>query len=432
MFTKPYKYFVGIIGICFLIINFLGCGKDRDRENKKRIRLTWTGYAFPVYDKFRTEESKKFELIHPEIEVKYEPKTGQYIDSILTAIAGGAGPDMFLLDANYLVDFISRGTLVDLTDWIEEDKEYFKDIYPSLMEASKLNGRYYAIPGNCNVICLYYNKELFDEARLSYPTENWRWEDMLEAAQKLTKRDKSGRIIQFGLGVSSSWRLFFMFQNGGRFWNNDKTECIINSQESIEGLEFYKDLIEKYKVIPKSSDLRSEDELRMFINNRLAMWVDGSWTGAQLSILAKEMDYGITHIPYSKNRFSEVGFNSLVIWSGSKNTRLAYELARFMIRPDAIKFLIDKGDSMPLREKGEEEVDFFLRLPQMADDSGKILMGIMDYAVPWGWMSHPKIPFKEIGHIINKNLEEYIDIDKIAAKQALDNIAKEINLKLNQ
>ena len=91
----------------------------------------------------------------------------------MTQIAGGVAPDIFFV--NDLQTFVEKGTLVDLTSWIKEDKEYFENFWPpSLMDSLKWNDRFYTLPGNNGVTgLLFYNKDMFDKEKLPYPDEKF-------------------------------------------------------------------------------------------------------------------------------------------------------------------------------------------------------------------------------------------------------------------
>ena len=52
-----------------------------------------------------------------------------------------------------------------------------------------MDGNLYAMPDRGGALILYYNKDMFDGAGISYPTKDWTWVEFLDAAQKLTVRD---------------------------------------------------------------------------------------------------------------------------------------------------------------------------------------------------------------------------------------------------
>ncbi|MCD6218757.1 sugar ABC transporter substrate-binding protein [Candidatus Calescamantes bacterium] len=415
-----------IIPVAFFLSS---CARNRGEE---KILLRWSADAYPVYDKFRAEESKKFEKLHPEVTVRYEPIPGGVGSRILTQIAGRTAPDMFV--AGDLNTYISKGALIDLTDWYEEDKEYFKEIYPSLIESMMWEGRLYALPGNCNVDILYYNRDIFDEKGISYPDEDWTWENLLEAAKKLTKKDKRGNIIQFGCVFGPKW-LSFILQNGGKIWNENRTKCIINSPEAKEALVFWKDLYTKYKVAPTPLQMREQGCGELFIMGRAAMYLGNSWEVATFKIKSrKELNWDATLIPRAKGkkRFIPLAYLTYGIWEGSKHPKLAYELAKFMITPERIKFLVKVGDSLPIRPKGEA-MDYYLSDSTRPEKAKKAMLKSLSLSKSfYRTVYNPYIPSKEQEEIIYSTLEKFTVTGELSAEEALENIEDSLNRLLEE
>ena len=63
---------------------------------------------------------------------------------------------------------------------------------------------------------LYYNKDLLDKAGVKYPDENWKWDDLLAAAEKLTVKDAGGKVTQYALAMEGNDKYDkWVNQNGG-------------------------------------------------------------------------------------------------------------------------------------------------------------------------------------------------------------------------
>jgi multiple sugar transport system substrate-binding protein len=63
---------------------------------------------------------------------------------------------------------------------------------------------------------LYYNKAIFDEAKVAYPTDSWTWDDLLDAAKKLTIVESNGRVKRYGLGMEGGkWSLWLNQNKAG-------------------------------------------------------------------------------------------------------------------------------------------------------------------------------------------------------------------------
>ncbi len=147
---------------------------------------------------------------------------------------GGDMPDVFWMHSNYSQKFMSNDILLDLTDRIAGSEtinldNYYKDI----TALYQLNGKTYAIPKDYDTIGLWYNKEMFDAAGISYPDETWTWETMAEAAEKLT--DKENGQYGFASPAANNQDGYYnlIYTMGGSILNEDKTKSNWDSPDII-------------------------------------------------------------------------------------------------------------------------------------------------------------------------------------------------------
>jgi len=184
------------------------------------VRCRCAGYGTRCTSKAGQDFEKEWNEAHPDnpISVRYEPIAGSSYNVKLNAEAvAGTLQDIFIVPD--FLEYVRRGVLLDLTPYVEKYHawDYLRQIYPALLNFHIVDGKLYGVPYNLNTSVLYYNRTLFDREGLAYPTEDWTWKELLEAAQRLTKRDARGRLIQAGL-VSQFIR-FWALWNGARFWN---------------------------------------------------------------------------------------------------------------------------------------------------------------------------------------------------------------------
>jgi len=413
--------------VCLAVLFFIqGCRQaEENTKADKKIRLRWCGYAAVGYDQFRSEESKKFEKLYPDLTVTYEPVPGaSYTSKVLTMIAGGTCPDVFYIPGASPFDLTKRGVLLDLTSYIEADKDFFAELNPKLMEGMYYKGKIYSLPGNANVYVMYYNKTIFDREGLAYPTDKWSWQDMIAAATKLTKRDSRGKVIQFGCNHPPGIELIRSF--GGRLWNEDKTRCIIKSPQSVEALMLYKDLSDKYGVAPTQANYTEQGPADAFLTGRLAIYFGGGWDRSTFKLKGTTVDWGVSMLPKGKERAISLYYNCIGVPKSAKYPKLSYELIKFMIRPEGIKFLMDVGDSLPMRTKGEE-VDYFLKECVRSEEEGRMLLDSLDNSyLYYVDLSHPNVPQGRMDQILSEPFEKFM-LGLISAEETLQNIENDLN-----
>ena len=89
---------------------------------------------------------------------------------------------------------------------------------------------------------LYYNKDLFDKAGVKYPDENWTWDDLLAAAEKLTVKDASGKVKQYALAMENNNKYDkWVNQNGGAILDDmrNPSKCMLADPKSMDGGQAY-------------------------------------------------------------------------------------------------------------------------------------------------------------------------------------------------
>ncbi|OYO10124.1 sugar ABC transporter substrate-binding protein [Enemella evansiae] len=119
------------------------------------------------------------------IKVKdYDP--AEYSTQLTADLAAGTGADLLTIkEQKSLPPLIDGKQLQDLSD---------VQVSPNLSRVSdyRIDGKVYAIPYRSDSVYLFYNKDLFDRAKMSYPDGNWTWQDYQAAAVKMSGALKEG------------------------------------------------------------------------------------------------------------------------------------------------------------------------------------------------------------------------------------------------
>lgn len=214
----------------------------------------------------------------------FEEETGIHVDiqvngwsdywtALEAAATGGSLPDTFWMHSNNIYYYAANDQLLDLTDYINNSSDIDLKNYPEgLNQIYNLNGKQYAIPKDYDTIGLWYNKTMFDAAGVAYPDATWTWDDLKEAAKKLTKPDGS----QYGFLAalhSQEGYYNFVYQNGGTIVTADKKSGY-DDPKTIEAMEYYFNFVRE-GLSPAITDDAARAEA--FQNGLCAMALFGSW-----------------------------------------------------------------------------------------------------------------------------------------------------------
>jgi sn-glycerol 3-phosphate transport system substrate-binding protein len=138
-----------------------------------------------------------------------------------------------------------------------DGKKWMDGFYPAFLANSRADGKLWSVPFQRSTAVQYYNKAHFKEVGLDpdhYPTT---WKQLGEAAQKLTKRDASGRVTRWGIKLASDfgdaqWTFGALaFQAGLVLMNVAGTETYFKDPKATEAMAFWRSLAADYKATPE-------------------------------------------------------------------------------------------------------------------------------------------------------------------------------------
>ncbi len=295
----------------------------------------------------------EFEKENPGIKLK-PIYTGTYQDSItkvLTAVKSGEPPVTSILLSTDMFSLIDEDAIVPFDELVRtpEDQAWLKSFYPAFMENSQTAGKTWGIPFQRSTIVLYYNKELFKEAGLDPNRPPQTWKEQVEYAQKLTKRDASGKVTQWGIQIPSSGFPYWLFQAlaiqaGTNLMNAAGTQTYYDKPEVIEGLTYWVDLVKKYKVHPEGI-VDWGTTPKDFFEKKVAMvWTTtGNLTNVRTNA---KFDFGVAMLPAGKQRGSPTGGGNFYVYKKATPAQreAAFKFIKWITTPQrAAQWGIDTG-----------------------------------------------------------------------------------------
>lgn len=279
----------------------------------------------------------RFEEANPNITVQLEPVSGSdYYARLLTQIASGDAPDIMNIGDDAVPRFVESGAFLSLDSFVEADDSFSTDIYlPGLLDPGMYEGTLYFLPKDYSPLGVFYNKAIFDEYGVDYPSADWTWDDMLATARELTVDDDGdGTPEIYGLQLPGPWTTGFEYwvaAAGGQLINEEGTEFVgfMNSDEVANAVQFYADLYHEYGVTPPPADMlafgggNSE-----FDNGQAAMRIFGRWPqGGYLD--NPNIDLGVAGVPSNVTDQDVLFWGGFGIYSGSENAEAAWEFLKF-------------------------------------------------------------------------------------------------------
>ena len=263
------------IAAAFLLAGIISCGKGGASSDANTIKVAYWGG--PEEIAIIQDLVAEWQKDHPDVRVRLEHTPfSAYVSRLLTRMAGNVAPDIMAVEVNMFPSMWAKGAFQSLQPFIDRDATFnLEEFFPEVIERFSIDDNVYAIPRDtAPFACVYYNKTMFDQAKLAYPTDDWTWDDLLRLSQALTRKDADGRISRYGF-YAWAWQNF-VYSNGGKLVDDlyHPTKCLLGQSKAVEGLQFYADLINRYKVMPSSTDIKNlgMGAIQMFVAGKLAMF----------------------------------------------------------------------------------------------------------------------------------------------------------------
>ena len=307
-----------VVAICLSLI-LAGCSHPTEQGPVVLHLANWGGANDDVaYGRKIEALYHQFEVENPGIKLEIESVPDQYVQKMILSFVANASPDVMSLDAASAAVFINNGVLQDLQPLIQKDPDFkASDFWPNVLGIDARKEHLYAIPGDFTPLVVYYNKACFDRAHVPYPSGHWTYDQFLETARKLTIKDSSGKVVQYGYNFTNwmpGWIVWF-WNNGGDVLSStgDQASGYLNSDANVKTVTYLRDLIQKHKVSPDLSQTAATG-VDPFGNGQAAMEISGHWMIPSYKSAPKlKLDQiGVTELPTNLPKpqtvMYEVGF----------------------------------------------------------------------------------------------------------------------------
>jgi len=300
-----------------------------------------------------------FNESHPDINVEpiYCGNYDQTMQKSVTAALGNNPPDVALLLAIDLFTLLDLDLIEEIDQFlIGEDANFTEPFYEGFMENSVLNGVTWSIPFQRSTPIFYYNKEHFKAAGLDPDDPPDTWDELQDAAEKLTVKDGRGNVVRWGFEdiTDDTWTIqALVYQAGGKLANETGTEAYFDTPETAEAISFWTYMANVARIMPRhrSYGAASQD----FVAGATSMMFNS--TGSLRFVRdSATFDFGVAPLPGNKIRAVPTGGGNLYIFKGisEENKEAAWTFVRWLSQPTiSAKWSIGTG-YIPVRKDAFE------------------------------------------------------------------------------
>lgn len=157
-------------------------------KGESTMRLAWWGN--PTRDERTLKAADMYMAKHPEVKIESET-TGWagYWDKLATQAAAGSLPDLIQHDYAYMLQWVTRNQLADLTPYVKDGTIDLSKVNDSFLTGGMVDGKIYGISLGTNAVCLTYDPAVLAKAGIPKPdTATWTWEDFERIALEVYRK----------------------------------------------------------------------------------------------------------------------------------------------------------------------------------------------------------------------------------------------------
>lgn len=322
-----------------------GCSPGADRDE---ITVVLFGDVHEVAG-YRTLVDG-FTAEHPDVDVVLSPVATQdeLMARLTTAFAGGQPPDVFLLNFRRYGQFAVEGVIEPVQSYVDESELIdLADYSTPSLDAFRFDGEELTcFPQNLSSLVVYYNRTLFEQARLPLPEAGWTWDDFLATAQALTQGET------YGLGVDPSLiRLApFVWSNGGELVDDPEDPGALTltaDPAAREAVDWFLDLQSVHGVVPPDVEEQSESSEARFLRGTLGMYLNSRVAVPTLRTIT-DFDWDVAPLPVAPGgEPASILHTDAYCMSAEGNHDAAWQFIEYAVGPEGQEVLAESGRTVP-------------------------------------------------------------------------------------
>ena len=268
---------------------------------------------------------------------------GTYQETIvkaLTAHKSGTPPVTSVLLSTDMFTLVDEDAIVPIDNFVKtaDDKAWMNSFYKAFMMNSQTGGKTWGVPFQRSTVVMYWNKDAFKEAGLDANKPPQSWAELKDYATKLTKKDASGKVTQWGVQIPSSGFPYWLFQtltttNDTLLANDAGNAVKFDDPKVVEALQYWVDLgkagvhppgVVEWGTTPKD-----------FFERKVAIMFTTTGNLTNVKNNAK-FDFGVGMIPGNKRKGSPTGGGNFYIFKKAtpQQQEAAFTFIKWITQPE--------------------------------------------------------------------------------------------------
>lgn len=377
------------------------------KQNLENEVVFWT-LQMNDFAPYMNKVIQNFEAENPDIKIKWvDVPFSEGEKRTLASVLSDTPPDLINLNPDFSALLAQRGALYEI------DEQYTKQFNKSIINSLKYDGKLYSLPWYATSAVTIYNKDLLAKASAQVPKT---YEDVAKIAPQI--KSKTGAYAMLPNITENDTMLRILNKYGVTAEN-------INSQESVEVFNLFKNLYEK-DFIPKESVTQTHREaLEKYMAEKIVFFQAGANFLTMISENAFSTYENTDVAPQITGKSGQNDFSlmNFVIPLRAKHKDEALKFALYLTNYENQLELAKLTNVLAVNKKTLED-DFYNTYTDLASKARVISAKQLDKIEPSFKSVRNQ---KEINTVVNTAVQQVL-LNKNTTEKILDDVYNKIHL----
>lgn len=407
------------------------------------------GVVQQVINKFNESQTKYY------VQGVQQPNYDDTINKLNTSLAGGDLPSLVQIYDIGTQRMIDSKRIIPVQDFVTKEgadaQAIVDDLEPAVRTYYTVNGTLYSMPFNSSAPVMYYDKNAFKEVGLDPENPPQTYDEVIEAARKLVKKDADGKIIRSGVDFTLyGWILeqematqgsVYIEPGNGRGADRG-TNLVFNSEAGQNWLNFLKTLQDEGlgRSVGRASGTTNGTTLGAnFSKGDAAITFESianlrGWSN-QAAAAGGKVDIGVAFLPKPAGAPGGVIIGGASLWITDQGTpeqqQAAWEFVKFVASPETQAFFASNTGYYPTRKAAYEQQemkDALAKYPQFQKAVDELRSTQASEATQGAVFG----TFAGTRPLVEGAMEQFLLGTFSTAKEALDDAASKANENLQE
>jgi multiple sugar transport system substrate-binding protein len=387
-------------------------------------------YPYPaIFKEVHEKIAKDFMAKYPQYKVVFRAPTPGYEEATQQALRQAVTnqlPDVSYQGLNRQRVFVDRGIAVDMTPFIQAEKDWGKLGYDkALLSLGQIGSKQVGIGFSLSTPIVYFNADLVRKAGVApeqFPTT---WDGIISLAKKAKAANPGTHSLHLDWEITGNWMWqALVFSNGGTMLTPDEKKVAFDGAAGKTAMQTFAKAVNDGEMRNISFSNANQD----FIAGNLAVLVTStSRLGLTTKQVDKRFDLRTARMPIEKNGRLPAGGNVAMMFAKDPaKQKAAWEYIKYATGPQGATAMVKATGYFPANTLPANDPAL---LKPFYEQNPNHLTAIKQLPVLTGWYAFPGENGLKITDVIKDHIQTVVAKD-VAPDKALADMTRDVQALL--